>query len=377
MTEKEILEEYKSLLEEYNKIDNEKTKTFCLQSLGIGLGCIALEVITKSEIFSPIFLGGVAYFGTKNIFDEELFFYPIINHSLYKEILNEYQTCNQRIAEFINKSKENDPAFIAGIYQSLLNRGHFSYKRQIYNISSESPYFILPPENFGLNIINGHCVNKYIAIHFKDILNELGFTNATLPVFLNNNIYNHLKENNWNFMSDTTNESLLDKQSKIDNFFDYQIAKILGNYWLNVCKASNTNEVYYIDIMNETFYQKRNKNNLELSNAHILKKLGISKKEYTLPIKFLNDKFHKTESNKKLAKELLSYNSISNTEASAVYSYGQKYVERNIQDFEKLYETNQSSFIEISNKLSELKNVIQNYEKEKRNKLKTKTKTRK
>ena len=88
MKEKEILKEYKLLLEEYQKIDFQKNKIFCFETFGVGLGSMLLEVIINKEIFSPIFLGGIIYFGTKNILDKDLFSYPIINHSLYKKILN-------------------------------------------------------------------------------------------------------------------------------------------------------------------------------------------------------------------------------------------------------------------------------------------------
>ena len=95
MNKKEILEEYKFLLEEYKKIDSEQTKKFCLKSLSTGLGCITLEIITKCEIFSPFFLGSITYFSWKDIIDSEYLFYPTIKHSLYQKILADYLCCLQ------------------------------------------------------------------------------------------------------------------------------------------------------------------------------------------------------------------------------------------------------------------------------------------
>ena len=133
------------------------------------------------------------------------------------------------------------------------------------------------------------------------------------------------------------------------------------------------NYIYCIDILNETFYQKRSQNKLELPNVSSLKKLGFSSKDYVLPITFLSEFVYSSKDNKIIAKKLLKNNTINNEEANAIYLYGQKYVERNNTAIEKLYETNQETLKEISNDLLKLGNVVQNYREEQKTKLKNKT----
>lgn len=330
MTEKEILEEYKFLLEEYQKIDFQKNKIFCFQSFGVGLGSTLLELITNKEIFSPIFLGGIIYFGTKNILDKDLFSYPIINHSLYKKILNDYQIYNQNISNLINKSNQNNPAFIAGIYKVLLNKGYFSYNKCIHNTNINNPYFILPKEHLGLYLIKGNYNNKYITINFMDILNELNIINATSPIYIN-------------------------QKTKLDNFLEYLTSKIIGNYWINICKSIDNNEVYYIDILNELFYQKKNKYTLNYYNCEAERNLSI-------PIKFLSEKIYQGKENVDVVKELLKYNNAHQKEINKYYLLGKKYTEENIELFELFYNDNKNILIDIKTNLSKLENTITKYE---------------
>lgn len=365
MTEKEILEEYKELLKESKKIDYEQTKKFCLKSLSTGLGCITLEAITKREIFSPIFLGSIAYFSWKDIIDSEYVFYPITKHSLYQKILQDYQTYNQNIIELIIKSNENNPAFIAGIYKILLNKGYFSYNKNIYNTSINNPYFILPKEHLGLHLIKGICNNKYITIHFKDFLNELGIINSTLPIYINKKFIQS-KQENWNIESIDTIEKDLAKKNKLDNFCEYQTSKIIGNWWINICKSIENDKIYYIDILNELFYQKKNNHSLNYYNTKEQSNLSI-------PIKFLNEKIYYKKGNIEFTKELLNYNNAPQEEINKYYLLGQKYTNQNIELFDYLYNNNKNILIDIENNLSKLENTILKYETKKRTKSKTKT----
>lgn len=360
MLEKQIIDEYKHLQQKYLKIEHEINKKFCLQSLYIGTTSIILENIINIEMISSLGLGLITWLGIRNMFDDNLFFYPIINHSIYKKILNEYQVCIKRIAQTISEANNTNPAFITGIYKSLLNKGYFSYNNQINNIEQTSPFFLIPTTNFGINITNGIYTNKNIAIHFHDILNQLDLSNAILPIFINDDIYKKELE-----------EKSLNKICKLDTFFNHQNAKLFGNRWLNICKGNNDNEVYYIDVLNNNFYKKYNNNSHEYHNK--LQTITLLKSNYRLPTKLSYDTIYQLDKNKEDLKKLLKNNSASLSKSYSSYSKGKEYFEQNIDIFEKLYQNNQRSFIEISSNLSMLKKVIINYEEEKRKNSKIKT----
>lgn len=348
MNKKQIIEEYKYLQEEYLKIEHEINKKFCLQSLYIGTTSIILENITNLEIISSLGLGMITYFGIKNMFDDDTFFYPLINHSLYKNILNEYQLCIKKIAQTIGEIEKTNPAFIAGIYQTLLKKGYFSYNKQINNIEQKNPNFLIPPTNFGLNITNGIYTNKNIAIHFRDILNQLNIDNAILPIFINDNIeLNNLNEQETQI-----------KNSKLD--------KLVGNYWLNICKANNNNEIDCIDILNNSFYQKDKKNHIKYFNKSNSQSTDNLKVSCIAPIKLSYESLYQLDQNKEQLKKLLKYKSTYAPETYKSYFEAQKYVIQNLDVFENLYQNTKHHFTEIHNNFSILRETIIKYEEEKR-----------
>ena len=85
------------------KIDNERTKTFCVHALGAATGSIAIELLLNSDIISSLYFGGAIYFSSKNFLKSDLFYYPLINHSLYLKSLIEYKKVIERLASSLEK----------------------------------------------------------------------------------------------------------------------------------------------------------------------------------------------------------------------------------------------------------------------------------
>ena len=361
MIDKKVLDEYRELANKAKKIEDERTKTFFVHGMGVCVGSIAIQLLSNSDTISALYIGSSLFFSAKNFLNPDLFYYPLINHSLYKNALEEYKVVIQRTADAMKESKELDPAYLAGIYQMLLERGDFSYNRNTTNLKNQNPYFLLPDKDKGMFLINGYQTNTYVPFHFKELLNQAGIINATLPVLFKNNVFKCS-------ITDDEYEEEIIIPKEIDNLDSTLFPSVLGNYQLNILKVDNKEQVYYIDILNEIFFNKKTSKSLQLPNTPILKIEGFSKKDYILPIKSLGDKLYSSKENTKLAKQLLTYNDIANIEAMSNYTRGQKYVIDNSDFFEKLYTANQVNYKEIATNLTTLENIAKQYENEQKSK---------
>ena len=90
-------EEYQYLANKAKKIDINRTKNFCIETLYTIPGSIIIEQISNSEIISSIYIGGELYLSVKDFLKPDLFYYPLINHSLYLKSLIEYSPNNEYI----------------------------------------------------------------------------------------------------------------------------------------------------------------------------------------------------------------------------------------------------------------------------------------
>ena len=362
MNNKKYLEEYKYLSNEAKKIENNQTKTFCIHTLSSSINSIAIELISSSNTISSIYFGSTLYFNTKQFLKLDSFYYPFINHSLYKSSLTKYKIVIERIANIFTKSNELNPAFIAGIYHTLLTRGDFSYNRKNNTKNNQNQYILLPDKDKGIFLINGYSTNTYIPFHFKTLLKEIGIEAATLPVLFTKNIYKNLFEHT------ESKENIIIPQ-EIANLDNSLFPSILGNYQLNILKTQNKEQIYYIDIINEIFFYKATNKSLKLPNAPILKIEGFSKKEYILPIKLLGNKLYSTKENTDQAKELLKFNYNPDIETISNYQKGQRYVIDNSEIFEKLYIANQINYQEIANNLTLLEDIVKQHKENPKNKI--------
>ena len=349
-------EEYQYLANKTKKIDNERTKTFCVHALGAATGSIAIELLSNSDIISSLYFGGALYFSSKNFLKPDLFYYPLINHSLYLKSLSEYKIVTERIASSLEKINNHNPAFIAGIYHTLLTRKDFSYNRYQSNTSNQNQYFLLPNKDKGMFLINGYYTNMYIPFHFKELLTKMNITNATIPVLFKDNVYK-------NGVDEINSEEKIIIPKEINNLDEVLFPNIFGNYQLNIIKEKNKEQVYYFDIINEIFLNKANNKTLQLPNTPILKLAGYPKKDYILPIKFLGNKIYSTEENTYVNIKLLKYMDVSNIESMVNYKEGKNYVIDNDEYFEKLYLANQINYKEINNNLTNLEEIAKEYNK--------------
>ena len=354
-------EEYQYLANKAKKTDINRTKNFCIETLSTIPGSIIIEQISNSEIISSIYIGGVLYLSGKDFLKTDLFYYPLINHSLYLKSLIEYKKVIERLASSLEKTNNDNPAFIAGIYHDLLARKDFSYNRTINESINQNQYFLLPDKDKGMFLINGYYTNTYIPFHFKELLKKMGIHITTLPVLLKNNVYKKAIEDR------ISNQTI---PLEINDLNNVLFPNILGNYQLNIIKEKNSDQVYYIDIINEIFFNKANKKALQLSNSKVLKLSGHPKKDYILSIKILGDKLYSTEENTYLTKELLKYKDESNVDAIVNYKEGINYVIDNEEYFEKLYLANQINYKEINTNLTNLEEIAKEYNE------KTKVKTK-
>ena len=149
-------EEYQYLANKAKKTDINRTKNFCIETLSTIPGSIIIEQISNSEIISSIYIGGVLYLSVKDFLKSDLFYYPLINHSLYLKSLSEYKIVTERIASSLEKINNHNPAFIAGIYHTLLARKDFSYNRYQSNTSNQNQYFLLSSKDKGMFLTNGY-----------------------------------------------------------------------------------------------------------------------------------------------------------------------------------------------------------------------------
>lgn len=218
-------------------------------------------------------------------------------------LLEEYQKCNQRIAESFDKLNNKHPLYLCGVYTELLTKGYFSYQHQFQKKH-------LNFAHSSLSIFTGKGNNIQISNHLKDILDIMNISSKTikLPPL-------------WQFF-------LTEYPLSPENFYTF----ILKNQFISFIPFRNRhinsieyNRItYWLDIKNNTYFSQY-----------------ISDPIFNEFIKFF--------SINNFAESLNTENYFNN---------GSNDVIDNLSTFNKLYEANKESYEKIALTLNQSKYII-------------------